>query len=124
MINCEIGLEIPVETIITAINTNETNISTNTQNINTKEPNLGLGTAGQVLSTNQAADAKEWITLPPFPEAPEDDIPYVRKDSDWIRGVDSGTISSTIIVNHIRTCTQSEYDNLTPVEDILYLIVG
>jgi hypothetical protein len=29
-----------------------------------KEPSLGLGTAGQILATNQAADGKEWIEVP------------------------------------------------------------
>ena len=122
-IPCDPGGTVKIDDVVAGVNTNEMNISNNltaiqqnTSDIQTKEDSLGLGTAGQVLATNQAADGKEWIDMS-------------GSDADTLDGIDStgfvqNTETGTSPVSKVVTCTQADYDALTPVADTLYIIVG
>ena len=67
------------------------------------EPTISLGTAGQVLATNASEDGKNWISL-----------------TYKVGNVETGTTPVVTLVS----CTQAEYDALTPVATTLYAITG
>ena len=95
------------------------------QEINSKENSLGLGTAGQVLATNSAADGKEWITTN---SAEWGNITGTLSNQTDLQTeldakVNHGVISSTNEPTDIVTCTQAEYDGITPDVNTLYFII-
>jgi len=74
--------------------------------LDTKQDSIGVGTPGQQLVTNAAADGTEWA------------------DSSGANSVGKDTTGTTTQVDNLWTGTQAEYDLLTPVATVVYFIVG
>ena len=96
--------------------------------LDAKEDSLGLGTAGQVLATNQAADGKEWVDAPlgavwgSVTGTLTDQTDLNNELNARVKSVQEGGVG-TRIFNDI-VVTQVEYDALTPVTTTRYTIVG
>ena len=137
MITCPIGGSINISAVVDAINLNETTINAHIQDLSNPhdvtaaqvgaEPELGLGTAGQVLATNQTTDGKEWIDVQT--EVNWGDIEGTLSNQTDLQDALNLKVSSDISVDtgsnailNMVSLTQAEYDALTPVETTLYII--
>ena len=112
---CDPGTEIPVDDLVNAINTNETNISSHTGDTNNPH---GVTAAQAGADPAGSADAVQ-TNLDSHTAATDNPHSVTTSQIGAVNNNDGAHNS----INTITALTQAEYDGITPDPNTLYVII-